>query len=73
LAFFSEKGWYQLQGYINVQKNCYWSSQNPHLTHEVAFHPMKVGVWCAVFSKTQLIAKDIYMQRDRIFNTSCDP
>jgi hypothetical protein len=29
--------------------------------------------WCAVFSKTQLIAKDIYMQRNRIFNTSCDP
>jgi hypothetical protein len=33
---------------MNTQNNRYWSSQNPHLTHEVLLHPVKVGVWCAV-------------------------
>jgi hypothetical protein len=37
-----------LQGYIDRQNNHYWSSQNPHLTHEVLLHPVKVSVWCAV-------------------------
>jgi hypothetical protein len=31
-----------------MQNNCYWSSQNPYLTHEAPFHPVKVGVWCAI-------------------------
>jgi hypothetical protein len=56
-------------------------SQNAHITHEVPLHPVKVGVWCAVsargivvpvFLMKQLIAKDIYVQKDSIFNTSCD-
>jgi hypothetical protein len=47
----------------------YWSSHNPHLTHEVLLHPVKVDVWCAVsarrivgpvFLSKQLIAKDMY-------------
>jgi hypothetical protein len=48
LAFFSDEAWFHLQGYINTQNNRYWSSQNPHLTHEVQPHLVKVGVWCAV-------------------------
>jgi hypothetical protein len=45
-AFFSDEAWVHLQGYINMQSNHYWSSQNPHLTHEV-LHSVKVGVWYA--------------------------
>jgi hypothetical protein len=31
-----------------MQNNRYCPSQNPHLTHEVLFHPVKVGVWFPV-------------------------
>jgi hypothetical protein len=44
LTFFSDGACFHLQGYINTQNNCYWSSQNPHLTHEVPLHPVKVAV-----------------------------
>jgi hypothetical protein len=50
-AFFSDEAWFHLQGYINTQSNRYWSSQNPHLTHEVLLHPLKVDVWCAVSAR----------------------
>jgi hypothetical protein len=43
LTFFSNEAWFHLQGYINVQSNHYWSSQNPHLTHKV-LRSVKVGV-----------------------------
>jgi hypothetical protein len=81
LTFFSDEAWFHLQGYIKTQNNRDWSSQDPHLTHEVPLHPVKVGVWCAAsarivvpvfFLTKQLIAKDIYVQRDSIFNNSCD-
>jgi hypothetical protein len=45
LTFFSNEVWFHLQGYISMQNNPYWSSQNPYLTHKVQFHPVKVGVW----------------------------
>jgi hypothetical protein len=51
LALFSDEAWFYMQGYINTQNNRYWSSQNPHLTHEVPLHPVKVGVWCAVSAR----------------------
>jgi hypothetical protein len=51
LTFFSDEAWFHLQGYINTQNNRYWSSQNPHLTHEVPLHPVKVGVWYAESSR----------------------
>jgi hypothetical protein len=77
LTFFSDEAWFHIQGYINCEIR---SSQNPHITHEVPLHPVKVAVWCAVTARTAVhvfltkhsIAKDIYMQRDSIFNTSCD-
>jgi inhibitor of nuclear factor kappa-B kinase subunit alpha len=48
LTFFSDEAWFHMQGYINMQNNRYWSSQNSHLTHKVLLYPVKVGVWCAV-------------------------
>jgi hypothetical protein len=48
LTFFSDEACFHLQGYINMQNNCYWSSRNPHWTHKVPLQPVKVGVWCAV-------------------------
>jgi hypothetical protein len=51
LTLFSDEACFHLQGYINMQNNCYWSSQNPHLTHEVQLHPAKVGVWCTVSAR----------------------
>jgi hypothetical protein len=51
MTFFSEEPWFHLQRYINMQNNCYWSSQNPQLTHEVAFYRVKIVVWCAVSAR----------------------
>jgi hypothetical protein len=48
MTFFSDEVWFHLQGYINMQNNHYWCSQNAHLAYEVPVHPVKVGVWCAV-------------------------
>jgi hypothetical protein len=50
LTFFSDEAWFRWQGYINMKNLC-WSSQNPHLTHEVQLHPVKVGVWFAVSAR----------------------
>jgi hypothetical protein len=69
LTFSSDETWFHLQRCINTQNNHYWSSQNPHPTHEVLLHPVKVGVRCAVsvrgitglcFLMKQLITKDVY-------------
>jgi hypothetical protein len=49
LTFFSDEAWFHLQGYISMQNNRYWSSPNPHLTHEVLLHPVKVGVCLGQF------------------------
>jgi hypothetical protein len=40
-----------LVGYINTQNNRYWSSQNPHLTHEVLHYAVNIGVWCALSAR----------------------
>jgi hypothetical protein len=58
LIFFSDKAWFHMQRYINTQNNRYWSSQNPHVTHEVQLHPVKVGVWCAVSARR--IARPVF-------------
>jgi hypothetical protein len=44
LTFFSDDVQFHLQGYKNTQNNHYWSTQTPHLTHEILLHPMKVCV-----------------------------
>jgi hypothetical protein len=44
LTLFSDEAWFHLQGYIKMQNNHYWISQNPHLTHKVPFHAVKDGV-----------------------------
>jgi hypothetical protein len=54
LTLFSDDVWFHLPGYVITQNNHYWSSQNPHLTHEVPLHPVKVGVWCAVSARRVL-------------------
>jgi hypothetical protein len=51
LTFFSNETWFHLQGYKNTQNNHYWSSKNPHLTHEAPLHPVKVDVWCALSAR----------------------
>jgi hypothetical protein len=56
LTFLFDEAWIHLQGYTNTQNNRYWSSQNPHLTHEVLHHPVKVGVWCAVSARRIVVS-----------------
>jgi hypothetical protein len=51
LTFFSDAAWFHLHGYINMLNNCYWSSQNLHITQEVLLHPVKVGVWYVVSAR----------------------
>jgi hypothetical protein len=45
---YSDVAWFTLCGYINSHNNRHWSTENPHLAHEVPLHDLKVGVWCAV-------------------------
>jgi hypothetical protein len=40
-----------LRKYKKKKKNRYWSSWNPHLTHEAPLHPVKVGAWRAVSAR----------------------
>jgi hypothetical protein len=66
LTFFSDEAWFHLQGYINKQNNRYWSSQNPHLTHEVPLHPVKVGAWCAVSARMIVVPVFLTKQLQKI-------
>jgi hypothetical protein len=63
LTFFSHEAWFHLQGYINMQNNRYWSSQNPHLTHEVPLHPVKVGIWCTV-SARRIVGPVVFYEKN---------
>jgi hypothetical protein len=69
LTLFSDEALVSLGGrYRNMQNDRYWSSQNPHQTHKVLLHPVKVGVWCAVSARrivgpvfsNETIAKEMY-------------
>jgi hypothetical protein len=51
LTLFSDEAWFHLLGYISTQNNRYWSSKNPHLTHEALLHPVKVGAWCTLSAR----------------------
>jgi hypothetical protein len=45
---FSDEAWFHLSGYLNSQNSRFWSSENPHLFHEVPLRSQKIGCWCAI-------------------------
>jgi hypothetical protein len=51
LTLFSDEAWFHMQGYINTQNIHYWSSQNPHVSHEGPLYPVKIRFWCAVSAR----------------------
>jgi hypothetical protein len=50
-VFFPNEAWFHLSGYVNSQYLRFWSSENPHLFHEVPLHSQKIGCWCAISRK----------------------
>lgn len=42
--FFTDEAWFNLHGHVNSQNNRIWSSENPHLIHQISLHGEKVGV-----------------------------
>ena len=66
-TFFSDEVWFHLTGYVNKQNNRIWSSDNPHMTHEMPLHDQKLGVWVAMSRKriivlffNEIVNGDIY-------------
>jgi hypothetical protein len=53
-VFFPDEAWFHLSGYENSQNSRFWSSENPHLFHEVPLHSQKIGCWCAI-SRKQIV------------------
>jgi hypothetical protein len=51
MCFSSDEAWFHLSGYVNSQNSWFWSSENPHLFHEVPLHSQKIGCWCAISRK----------------------
>jgi hypothetical protein len=49
-VFFSDRAWFRLSGYVNSQNSRFWSSDNPHLFHEVPLHSQQFGC-CAISCK----------------------
>jgi hypothetical protein len=49
-----------MQGYINTQNNCYWNSQNPHLTHNVWHTVRERRILGPVFFKETINCKNMY-------------
>jgi hypothetical protein len=47
--FFSDEACFHLTDHVNSQNTHIWSMENPHAAHETPLHPIKIGVWCAVF------------------------
>jgi hypothetical protein len=50
-VFFSDEAWFHLSWYVNSQDSRFWSSENPHLFHEVPLHFQKTGCWCVISHK----------------------
>jgi hypothetical protein len=40
---------------INSQNSWFWSSENPHVFHEVPLHSQKIGCWCEI-SRKRIVA-----------------
>ncbi|PSN43843.1 hypothetical protein C0J52_11885 [Blattella germanica] len=51
LIIFSNEARFHLRGHVASQNNRYWSTENPHLIHDVPLHDEKNGVLCAVTAK----------------------
>jgi hypothetical protein len=49
--FFFHEACFDLSGYVNSQNSWFWSSENPHLFHEVPLHSQKICCWCAISHK----------------------
>jgi hypothetical protein len=43
--FLSDATWFHLSGCVNSQNSRFWSSENPHLFHEVPLHSQQIGCW----------------------------
>ena len=59
VTFFTDKAWFHLSGYINLQNSRLWSSDNPHSLHEKPLHD-KVGVWVAI-SRRRIVGPIFFM------------
>lgn len=53
-TFFTDEGWFHLNGYINSQNYRTWAAENPHVIREKDMHPLKTGVWVAI-SRARII------------------
>ena len=47
---FSDEALFHLNGYVNKQNCRIWGSENPKVIQEVGMHPLKVNVWCGLWS-----------------------
>jgi hypothetical protein len=49
LTFYIDVVWFHLSGYMNSQKNSYWSADNPRPIQEVPLYDAKIGArWRSV-------------------------
>ncbi len=72
--FFSNKAWFHLDSYINMQSDCVWNSENPQIFWTTSLHPQKVGIWCTMGRKRVL---GPFFRRQLLWSTtillSCTP
>lgn len=47
---FSDEAHFWLNGFVNKQNCRYWSETNPQVVHERPLHPLKITVWCGLWS-----------------------
>lgn len=48
LSYFTDDVWFHLSGHVSTQNNRHQWADNPVLLHEVLWHDIKTGAWCAV-------------------------
>lgn len=46
----SDEAHFHLNGYVNKQNSRFWAMENPQIIHQSPLHPLKVTVWCAIWS-----------------------
>lgn len=47
---FSDEAHFHLGGYVNKQNCRIWGSENPHVVLQKPMHPLRVTVWCGLWS-----------------------